>query len=107
MKGHIYLAGLLTVISSLCLAALDTLKASTPASSVTSTSALAVTARPGLETRQKKGTGVSAVLTRVISGEVTLNSLWSNSRGPKRRFPIGDRAIGKPSTSLNFVSSPR
>jgi hypothetical protein len=90
MKGRICLAGLLTVISSLSLAGSDTREASTPASSVTSTSTPAVSANPGLdvETRKKTGTGVSAVLTRIISGDGALNSLWSNSRAPQR--PAGN-----------------
>ena len=92
MKGRICLAGLLTVISSLSLAGSDTQQASTTASSITSLSRPAVNKSSGLnvETRPKPGTGVSAVVTRVISGDGTLDSLWSHSRAPQ---PAG---IAKP-----------
>jgi hypothetical protein len=79
MKGHICLAGLLTVISSVSLAGPDKREASTPASPVTSRSAPAVR------------TGVSAVMMRVMSGDGMLNSLWSLSRVPQ--CPAG---IAKP-----------
>jgi hypothetical protein len=91
MKGHICLAGLLTLISSLSLAGSDTHEASTPASSITSTSP-AVSASPGLdvETRIKTRAEVRAVLTQIMSGDGMLNSLWSRSRAPQRPAGIAE-----------------
>ena len=90
MRRYICLAGLLTLMSSLSLAKSDTGDALTPPSPVNSTPAPAVSASPGLDvkTRINKGTGVSAVLTRIVSGDGALNSLWSNSRAPQH--PAGN-----------------
>jgi hypothetical protein len=92
MKGHICLAGLLTLISSLSLAGSDTPEASTPASPVTSKPAPAVSASPGLdvETQIKTRAKVGAVLTRIMSGDGSLNSLWSRSRAPQRPSGIAE-----------------
>ena len=87
MKAHICLAGLLTLISSLSLAGSDTPEASNPASPVTSKTAPAVSGSPGLiKTRAEVGT----VLTRVMSGDGRLNSLWSHSRAPQRPAGIAE-----------------
>jgi hypothetical protein len=90
MKGRICLAGLLTVISSLSLAGSDIRGAPTHTSSVTSPLTPAMSEGPGLtlETRTRTGTGISAVLTRIISGDGMLDSLWSQSRAPQRPADI-------------------
>jgi len=86
MKRRICLAGLLTVISSLALAGSDSREPSTPATSVASTTSPAVRANPGLDVKTliKTRTGISAVLTRMVTAEGTLDSLWSKSRAPQR-----------------------
>ena len=65
MKAYICLAALLTLISSQSFAS-DTQEASTPASPAISTSAPAVKIRAE----------VGAVLTRIMSGDGMLSSLW-------------------------------
>jgi hypothetical protein len=94
MKAYICLAALLILISSQSFAS-DTREASTLASPVTSTSAPAVSARPGLdiETRIKIRAEVGAVLTRIMSGDGLLNRLWSHSRAPQRPVGIADPNI--------------
>jgi hypothetical protein len=87
MKGHICLTGLVTLASSLSWAGSDTREASSPASPVTSASVPAVSASPDLiKTRAEVG----AVLTRMMSGDVRLNSLWSHSRVPQRPAGIAE-----------------
>jgi hypothetical protein len=88
MKAYICLAGVLTLISSLSLAGSDTPEASTPVSPVTSTTAPAVSASPGLvKTRAEVG----AVLTRMMmSGDGRLSSLWSHSSAPQRPAGIAE-----------------
>jgi hypothetical protein len=85
MKAYICLAALLTLISSQCFAS-DTREASTIASPVTSTSAPAVSASPGIDIRAEVG----AVLTRITSGDGLLNRLWSHSSEPQCPVGIAD-----------------
>lgn len=87
MKAFICLAALLTITSSLSLAGSDTREASTPASPATSKTAQAVSANPDII---KARAEVRAVLTRIMSGDGSLNSLWSNSRALQRPAGIAE-----------------
>jgi hypothetical protein len=92
MNAYICLAALLTLTSSLSLAEPDTRAASTPASPVTSKSAPAMNASPGVDKEALRNAKAEfqGVLAKIIFADGMLNSLWCSCLHPQRPAVIAE-----------------